>query len=274
MPNVAGPHTRIGVPLTWGGERRAGLEYEKRLDTTRLTRVLVGGSLLRRENTALDTVDRRAQVFVRGEREIARALRLGVWSQIDAVSFAGADDTVNRLGVDATLDTRVDPMLSRNAVFIRSAVERLAVRDGLAPVRTLLDANGYIGGPGASTIAVRVYRDAATTAVPGYLKVLRGRDGTLRGFRAGTVAGDSTAAGSIELRLPVTSPLSIGKVGVRAFVDAATAYDAGASLRRQHFERGIGGGVWFTATVIRIALDVAHGSSGSTRVQLSSGLLF
>ena len=274
MPNVVGPHTRIGIPLTWGGERRAGLEYEKRFDTARQARLVVGSSWLRRESVALDAVDRRAQIWVRGEREIARALRLGAWSGLDVVSFAGVHSDVTRLGVDATVDTRVDPMLSRNAVFIRSAVERLAVRDGAAPVRTLLDANGYIGGPGASTIAVRVYRDGANTAVPAYLKVLRGRDGTLRGYRAGTVAGDSTAAGTLEFRLPITSPLSIGKLGVRAFVDAATAYDAGASIRRQHFERGVGGGVWFTATVIRFALDVAHGSSGATRVQLSSGLLF
>ena len=30
----------------------------------------------------------------------------------------------------------------------------------------------------------------------------------------------------------------------------------------------------FTATVIRLAFDVAHGSNGGTRAQLSSGLLF
>ncbi|MEQ1911966.1 MAG: BamA/TamA family outer membrane protein [Vicinamibacterales bacterium] len=274
LPNVAGPHTRLSVPLTWGGERRAGLEYEKRFDSERLTRLRVGGSLLRRESAALASVDRREQTWIRGEREIVRALRLGVWGGFEVVSFAGANSQVIRTGVDATVDTRVDPMLSRNAVYVRAAVERLSVRNSSAPTRTLLDANGYIGGPGASTIAVRVYRDASSMAVPAYLKVLRGRDGTLRGYRAGTVAGDSTAAGTLELRLPVSSPLNIGKFGVRGFVDAATAYDAGQSLRRQHFERGIGGGVWFTATVIRLALDVAHGSSGSTRVQLSSGLLF
>ena len=274
LPNVAGPHTRIAIPLTWGGERRAGLEYEKRFNSERLTRLRVGGSLLRRESAALASVDRREQTWIRGEREVVRALRLGVWGGFDVVTFAGANNPVIRTGVDATVDTRVDPMLSRNAVYVRAAVERLAARNSSAPVRTLFDANGYIGGPGASTIAVRVYRDAASMAVPAYLKVLRGRDGTLRGHRAGTVAGDSTAAGTLELRLPVSSPLNVGKFGVRGFVDAASAYDAGQSLRRQHFERGVGGGVWFTATVIRLALDVAHGSSGSTRVQLSSGLLF
>lgn len=274
MPNVAGPRTRISLPLTWGGERRAGVEYEKRLDSTRLTRLRAGGSLLRRESTALGAVDRRAQVWVRGEREIVRAVRVGVWTGFDAVSFGGEASDVTRVGTDVRLDTRVDPMLSRNAVFVRSAVEVLGIRGRATTVRTLLDVNGYLGGPGASTIAVRAYRDGSTASVPPYLKVLRGRDGTLRGYRAGTAAGDSTAAGTVELRVPLNSPLSVGKVGVRAFIDAATVYDAGDSLRRQRFERGVGGGVWFTATVIRLALDVAHGASGSTRVQVSSGLTF
>lgn len=274
MPNVAGPRTRVSLPLTWGGERRAGIELEKRLDSPRLTRAIVGGSVLRRDSDALDAIDRRERVWVRGEREIARALRLGAWTGVDHVSFGPDDSRVLRTGVDATFDTRVDPMLARNAVYVRTAVERLGVRDRSAPVRTLLDASGYVGGPGATTIVVRVYRDGSNESVPDYLKVLRGRDSTLRGFRAGTAAGDSTAAGTLEVRLPMTNPLSIGKVGVRAFIDAATVYDAGERLRAQHFERGVGGGVWLTATVIRFAVDVAHGSGGSTRVQLTSGLLF
>jgi hemolysin activation/secretion protein len=121
---------------------------------------------------------------------------------------------------------------------------------------------------------LRVSRAGATRPGPGYLTVLLGRDGTLRGFRAGIAAADTTAAGTLELRVPVTSPLSLGKLGVRAFIDAAAVYDAGASIHDQKFSRGIGGGVWFTATVIRLAVDVAHGSSGATRVQVTSGLLF
>lgn len=274
MPNVVGPRTRISVPLTWGGERRAGVEVEKRAAGTRFARVRLGGALLQRENRALGATDTRQQAWLRGERELARAVRVGAWAGIDHVSFASDDNLVVRTGVDAAFDTRVDPMLSRNAVYVRAAVERLDVRHGAAPLRTLLDASGYVGAIGPGTLVVRVYRDGANEPVPDYLKVLRGRDTTLRGFRAGTDAGDTTAAGSLELRVPVTSPLSLGKLGVRAFVDAATVYDAGERLRKQHFERGIGGGVWFTATILRLALDVAHGSNGGTRAQLSSGLAF
>ena len=67
-------------------------------------------------------------------------------------------------------------MLSRNAVYVRAAVERLGVRQGTAPLRTLLDASGYLGALGPSTLVLRIYRDGANQPVPGYLKVLRGRD--------------------------------------------------------------------------------------------------
>lgn len=274
LPNIAGPRTRLSLPLTWGGERRAGAEIEKRLDTPRLTRFLVGGSFLDRENPAYDASDVRKQAWVRAEREVARALRLGAWAGFDAVSFEGSDSRLVRTGVEAALDTRVDPMLSRNAVYVRGALERLDILDEGAPVRALIDANGYIGGPGPITIAVRAYRDGANEAVPPYLKVLLGRDSTLRGVPAGVAAGDTTAAGTVELRMPITSPLDIAKLGVRAFVDAATVYDAGEHLRDQHFDRSIGGGVWVTLTVIRVALDVARDSRGTVRVQLNSGLLF
>jgi outer membrane protein assembly factor BamA len=274
MPNLAGPGTRVSVPVTWGGERRIGAVLEKRFDSPRLTRVRVDGALLRRENPAFDAIDERRQAWVRGEREIARALRLGAWGGIEDVSFSGTDSFVTRSGVDATFDTRVDPMLSRNAVYTRAGVERLAVRDRSTPIRTMLDASGYVGGFGASTIMVRVFHDGANMPLPAYLKVLLGRESTLRGYPSGEAAGDATAAGTVELRVPVNSPLNIIKVGVRAFVDAATVYDAGEHLRDQRFVRSVGGGVWFTATVIRLAVDVAHASSGSTRVEVSSGLLF
>lgn len=274
MQPVFGPGTRLSFPLTWGGERRAGVEVEKRFSTDRIMRLRGGATLLSRRNLALDATDNRQQVWTRLDREVVRSFRFGVWTGLDFVRLGAEEDRVSRAGVELTLDTRIDPMLSRNAVYVRSGIERLGVRGGEAPRRTFVDASTYIGLPKSSILVVRLYRDGADRAVPSYLKVLRGRDMTLRGFRAATAAGDTTAAGTIEIRVPLNSPTSVGKVGVRAFIDAATVYDAGRRMRDQRFDRGIGGGVWFTATVIRLALDVARGSAGDTRVQLSSGLLF
>jgi outer membrane protein assembly factor BamA len=272
---VAGPSSRLSTTLTWGGERKAGVEFEKRLDTTQLTFFRVGGSLLSRTSEALAATDTRQQMWVRAQRDIAGPLRVGVWSQVDFVSFGTIDSRVFRNGVEAIVDTRVDPMLSRNALNVMGTVERMGIRGGdTAPIHTIVDASVYIGGPGASLFLVRVFRDGVDQPLPPYLKVLRGEESTLRGFRAGTAAGDNTAAGTVEWRLPVNSPFNIVKVGVRAFIDAAAAYDLPARLQDQRFARGIGGGVFMTATVIRLSLDVAHGTDGDTRVAINSGLRF
>ncbi len=269
-----GPGTRISFPVTWGGERRAGVELEKRATTGRVTRLRGAASVVSRHNPAYERNELWQQAWIRGDREIVRALRAGAWTGIDFVTFANRDDRIFRTGLDVTLDTRVDPMLSRQAVYVRTSVERLGMREGDSPLRTLVDAQAYVGGPWSTTIVVRAYRNGANRPLPPYMKVLLGRDSTLRGFPPGIEAGDTTAAGTIEVRWPITSPLRLGKLGLRAFVDAATVYDADERMADQHFGRSVGGGVWFYLTVIRLAFDVAHGSIGTTRAQVSTGLLF
>ena len=115
--------------------------------------------------------------------------------------------------------------------------------------------------------------DAADGARPDYLKPLLGGPPSVRGFKTGTAAGDSLVAGSLELRVPLTSPLSFGKIGVSAFVDAGTVYDAGQRLADQPWRRGVGGSVWFTAAFVRVNVAVAHGIGASTRVHVGGSLV-
>jgi hemolysin activation/secretion protein len=96
----------------------------------------------------------------------------------------------------------------------------------------------------------------------------------LRGFEAGTAAGDTLVAGSVEVRVPLTSPLSVGKFGVNAFVDAGAVYDSGQGLADQTLRRGIGGGVWFSAAFVRLNLAVAHGIGAATHVHFGAGVSF
>jgi hypothetical protein len=74
--------------------------------------------------------------------------------------------------------------------------------------------------------------------------------------------------------VPLTSPLSFGKVGVSAFVDAGTVYDSGERFADQRLERGVGGGVWFAAAFLRFNVAVAHGIGASTRVHVGGNLTF
>jgi hemolysin activation/secretion protein len=96
----------------------------------------------------------------------------------------------------------------------------------------------------------------------------------LRGFRAGTAIGDTLVATSAELRVPITSPLSIGKMGLMAFVDSGTVYNKGGRLADQTFKHGVGGGIWFSAAFVRLNIAVAHGIGASTRVHVGGSLSF
>ena len=80
--------------------------------------------------------------------------------------------------------------------------------------------------------------------------------------------------GSLELRMPLSSPLSVGKLGVSVFVDTGKAYDKGEQFADQPFKTGIGGGVWLTLAAFRMGLSVAHGLGADTRVNFGAGITF
>ena len=127
---------------------------------------------------------------------------------------------------------------------------------------------------GSLVLALRGAIVRAGAPLPASEQVLLGGSGTLRGYRAGHRAGDGLALVSAEARVPLTSPLSVGRFGVKAFVDAGTTWDAGTRLRDRRFERGIGGGVYFGATVVTANVDVAWPEAGKPRVHGALGVQF
>ena len=82
----------------------------------------------------------------------------------------------------------------------------------------------------------------------------------------------SLAAVSAELRYPLTSPLRVGRFGVKAFVDSAAAWNAGERLRDQRFTRGVGGGVYVGAAAIIMDLDLAWPEEGKPRAHFGLGV--
>jgi outer membrane protein assembly factor BamA len=267
---VAGSRSRVTFPLTWGGDKRAAAELQKDFSRGPLNRVTAGISLSRRTNPFFDRDDDRMRISVRGERDLASHLRLGAVAAAERVSFIDAHDRFNRVGADVVFDTRRDPMLARNAVFARAGFERLHFRDRGASIRRELEARGYAGLPGQSVFVVRAIRADADRPLPASLQPLLGGMANLRGFRAGTAVGDTLVAGSLELRTPLTSPLSAGKLGVSVFADAGSVYNHGARLGDQTVRRGVG----FSAAFIRLNIAVAHGIGSSTRVHVGTTLTF
>jgi Omp85 superfamily domain/POTRA domain, FtsQ-type len=274
--DLLGIGERLSLPLTWGGTRRAALEFERTFDRGPLTRVESSFGISQRENPHFEIDDRRVEWKGRVERHFLGMIRTGGEATTSAVDFGTTDDRLWTFGADAALDTRADPAFPRNAVYLGAGWTGLKVRgQGERVNRYRTDARGYLGLIGQSVLAGRVQYTAADAPLPAYERLLLGGASNLRGFSAGTFSGDRTFVTSAEVRVPISSILSSARLGVTAFVDAARAYDVGQRFDDAAWHRSAGGGIFLIASVVRINLDVAHGfKDGETRVHLGLGFAF
>ena len=268
-----GPRSRIAVPLTWGGERRAALEVERAFDRGPFSTIRGSAALDRRVNPHFDVPDSRREVGVQADRTLLPWLRAGADARIANVSFRGLDAFHRAAGVHAVVDTRLDPSFPRNEVLASVGWQRIAFESGSSPVLST-DLRGYLGVYRGMVLALRARTVRASSPLPPSEQTLLGGSETLRGYRAGYAAGDGIAATSAELRVPLTSPLDIGRFGVKAFVDHGTTWPAGVSLSTRHFEQGIGGGIYFGAAIVNGGIDVAQARDGSRRWHFGLGVSF
>lgn len=273
-PGVTGNGSRMAFPLSWGGRKRAAAEIDHGMARGPIGRIRVGASIERRRNPVFDERDDRRRVWGRVERAVTRDVRVGATAAWEHVTFADEGDRFRSIGADATLDTRLDPGLPRNAVYAHAAWTRMAGDRTGRVDRTLADARGYLGMVGQSVLVARVERDAASRPLPRYFKPMLGGWSTLRGFAAGSFAGDTRVTGSLELRVPVSSPLSVAKAGFSVFVDAGKVYDHGTRFDAAPLRTGAGAGVWLSATIVQAGVAVAHGRGSGTRVHVGVGLTF
>ncbi len=279
--DVLGRRSRIGVPLTWGAERRAAVEIERKFARGPVSRVEGGAGLVRRDHPFFDVPDRRGEVWARAERALPLALRVGGGVRWSDVSFGDAstpaldaDERLTTSGLDLTLDTRTDPTFPRNAVYARAGWAHLDFEARPARNRTTLEGRGYLGLVGSSVLALRAMHGRADGPLPPYEQWLLGGPSSVRGFRTGSAVGDRIASGSIELRVPFSSPLRVAKTGVAVFVDRGAVWDHGQRLADADWKQGYGAGVFAIATVFQFRLDVAHGQGRGTRAHVSAGLTF
>jgi outer membrane protein assembly factor BamA len=252
--------------------KQAGAEFEQKLSKGPITRLQAGTAVEGQHNPAFDEDDNRRRAWMRAERA-AGPLRAGATMTWERVTFGEEAADLRSVGADVTIDTRLDPALPRNAVYARASWTRTDV-DGAPVDRRTIDARGYLGLIGQTVIVGRLAREDASHALPDYLKSLVGGWSSLRGFEAGSFVGDTAVTGSAEFRVPLSSPLSVARVGISIFVDAGTAYDEGQRFADQPIHVGIGAGGWLTATVFRLGVSVAHGRHADTRVNFGVGMGF
>jgi outer membrane protein assembly factor BamA len=282
---VLGKRGRLSVPLTWGGVRRAAVIGEKRFTRGPITSLEGLASLSQRENPHYDLDDRRTELGLRAERALPWNLRVGGGVGWTDVSFGeppsgGAtpafdlDDRFVTLGADVAFDTRRDPTFPRNAVYLTAGWESLRFDGGPTIGRVKTEARGYVGLFGSSVLSLRAQYWRADAPLPPYEQWMLGGASTLRGYRTGAYVGDTLLATSAEIRMPLTSPLKIGKTGVSVFVDSGTVAPYGAKLQDQRMHSGAGVGLFLIATIFQLNLDVARGFDGGTRVHLMTGFSF
>jgi outer membrane protein assembly factor BamA len=262
--DALGKRSRISTPLTWGGERNAAVEVDRTFERGPLSRIEGAVAITRRVNPHFDLADTRTEVRARGERSVTSWLRVGGEARRTRVSFGGDENTFTAPAADVVVDTRTDPGFPRNAVHLTAGVEQLRFDDADHVVRWTTDLRGYVGLFGSTVLALRAATVTAGDSLPRYEHALLGGASTLRGYDFGYRADDNLALLSAELRVPLTSPLIMAKLGVKGFVDAGTVYPHGARLTDQVFDRGVGGGVFMSWAVLRMGLDVAWPVGGAT----------
>jgi outer membrane protein assembly factor BamA len=268
-----GRDTRISVPLTWGGERRAAFEIERTFPAGLINRVSGSAGVHRHVNPFFDTPDLRYEARGRVERTVTPWLRVGGSARTARVEFSGTEAQHTAGGVDVVVDTRLDPSFPRNAVHATTGWERMGFEQGSAS-HVFGDLRGYLGVGGPRVLALRAQFSHVDAALPPPEQALLGGSDSLRGYRTGYRVGDNLAAVSAEVRVPLTSPLRIGRFGVKAFVDAGTTWPSGARLADQRFDHGIGAGVYAGIAVFMIDVDVAWPESGSPRAHVGMGVRF
>ena len=282
----AGTRSRVLFPLSWGGDKRAGAEFQTEFAPSLAPRVIAGAFVERRTHPFFHSDWDTTRVRGRAEWKLFGSAHAGTEIAWQRATLVDRTDTTRSVGADIVLDTRRDPMLPRNAVYARLGIDRLSFdpakasptyatpSDSRSPVRTDLEADGYLALYRGSVLVLRALRQDTSRSVPPFFESILGGSDNLRGFQAGTAIGDTLAAGSVEMRVPLSSPMNRATFGASVFFDTGTTYDKGQRFGDQDLKRGAGGGVWAAAALFRISLMVAHGLGAGTRVHFGAGLTF
>jgi len=279
--DALGKGTRLSVPLSWGATKRAAIEADRTFKTGPLTRLTGTFGVTQRENPHFGVDDRRTAVSARAERRLFDVVTLGGEIGRTHLTFEPVHDRFWTTGADATVDTRRDPSFPSDAVLASASWTRLHAIDttsfgapGDSVDRYRFDARGFKRLFGQNVIAVRAEYDTASAPLPQYEQWLLGGS-SLRGVPSGAFAGDRRFLWSAELRVPFSSPFSVGRVGFNVFMDGGATAAYGERIWDQPRHKSAGAGLFLIATVLQLNLDVSRSIDGkSTRVHFGTGFTF
>lgn len=269
-----GERSRLSIPLSWGGLRRAALEFEARPTRGPFSLVRAGVSASERENPHYHLRERRTGFAVGAERRIGERWRVLGGADRSRVRFGDRSERLDAYRLALERDTRSDRLFPRSGAFLRVGWEGLRSEGRPAVRRPHLDARGFVGLFGRSVLALRARYEGANAPLPPYARSLLGGMDSVRGHRVGAEASDRLAAASVEVRSPLNDPLDPRKWGVRLFYDFGAVAAAGEEFRRSPLRRGLGAGVFLRAPFITLLLDAASDLEGGGRIHLSTTARF
>jgi outer membrane protein assembly factor BamA len=272
--NLLGAGERISFPLTWGGIRRAAVESHFGLGTPVIDSFTAGAAVSRKENPFFDIGDLRREVWAgvgRRFKNLEITWRSG-WTGVD---FGAVEQNFISHGADIVLDTRQDENLPRDAFYAGTGWERMSLRAGGPDFnRYKLDLRGYKGLFGQAILAAQVFYHRSDGRLPDYQRPFLGGASTVRGYKPGAFIGDNLFLTSLELRMPLTSPMKIYHAGVDFFFDSGAVYEHGRKLADTQFRHGAGFGFFFLIAGFGIKVDLAHNLRDNARVHFSTGFRF
>ena len=275
-----GKGTRVSVPLSWGGTRRAAVEADRTFKSGPLTRLTGSFGITQRENPFYEIDDRRTELSARAERRLFKLVTLGADVGRTALTFEPAHDDFWSTGADAAFDTRAGTAYPIDAVFASVRWQRLNplgattfAADTLDKYR--FDARGFKRLFGQNVVALHAQYDTASAPLPPYEQWLLGGS-SLRGLSAGALVGDQRLIWSAELRMPFSSPLNVvGRTGFNVFFDGGKVAAHGESIGRAPLFRGVGGGFFINAAILNLNFEVAHSLDGrGTKFHFGTGFTF
>jgi outer membrane protein assembly factor BamA len=264
---------RVVVPASWGGDKRIGAELQREFSHRAVPNLRTGAMVQRRTHPFFESSADRKRVWGRADWAATRQIRAGSEIAWERSILLEQRVEARSIAVDLTFDTRIDPLVPLNAIYVRATFERLWF-SSRSVARRDVDANGYVGLYRGIVLALRAVHEDMSGPAPAFYKSLLGGSSNLRGFRAGYKIGDTLTAGSAEIRIPLSSALRVVRVGTSVFMDVGSTYDKGQHLEDQKLDRGIGAGVWLAAPLFRASVAVARGLGSGTRVHVGAGLTF
>jgi hypothetical protein len=285
-----GPHSRISVPFTWGGDRQARVEVERSFENAPVAR-LAGGGGFKSTKPSFGDGDTRGDLWARVESAPRSWLRAGGEARV-ADGSVGIEDRLTTVGADLVLDTRTKQSAEqtsaeqKNGVYAALGFKRLSfdatsvaanedARGTASASRMTFDGRAFLGMVRMTVLGVRADPAAPDQPMPPLEQNLLNGIPSLRGSDAGSRANDNLAGAAVEMLVPITSPTNLGQMGLKVFADATAVYSGGEALADQQFGRGYGAGVYLDRSTFSMGLDVGWPEQGGgANAQLQVGLQF